>query len=582
MTVVAKWGARVAVAAAGDQMRLAGLSTGGFVAVWRHDTSAENPNGMPYNFDIRAQRFDGMATYSGASQLVNRSLFLAQMEPAVTATANGGFAVAFADVYGQFWPTPTGRLIDINFVDAQGQFVGTELEAYQVASADQSFPSLTTLSDGSVVVAWTASGPGNLEGQGSGILAWLITPGGALSGEPFVVNTTALNNQRDVSVSALNNGGFVVSWTDFSESADDDTAAVRGQVFEAGGQAVGTEFLINAETPLGQFAPRLAALEDGGFAAVWLTQTTLSGGRTGASVKAQLHEADGSVRVAEFLASSGPNQSALQHQADVVALRDGRFVVVWTDASFTASSTGYGAIRGQVFEANGGASGDAFLVSPAMAGLRHPTVTGLADGRFVVGWQSGEPAVPKLWGQVLDSREAAVQLVGTIGDDSHVGTRWNDTLQGLGGNDLLQGGAGRDVLFGGNGNDTLDGGAGNDVLVGGPGRDVLMGGAGADVFRFAATTHAGNGGGRDQITDFVSGLDRMDLSLIDADTTTPGVRDPFDFIGNTLFSGTAGELRYTPGNGILSGDVNGDGVADFRIELVGKPLLQLTDLILSM
>jgi Ca2+-binding RTX toxin-like protein len=62
------------------------------------------------------------------------------------------------------------------------------------------------------------------------------------------------------------------------------------------------------------------------------------------------------------------------------------------------------------------------------------------------------------------------------------------------------------VLDGGNGNDTLLGGNGADTLIGGTGNDILTGGKGGDVFVFAS------GFGKDVITDFQVGLDRIQLS----------------------------------------------------------------------
>ena len=51
------------------------------------------------------------------------------------------------------------------------------------------------------------------------------------------------------------------------------------------------------------------------------------------------------------------------------------------------------------------------------------------------------------------------------------------------------------------------------------------------------------------------------------------------FLGAELFTGTAGELRYNA-NGILMGDVDGDGNADFHIELKGVPTVAAADLLL--
>jgi hypothetical protein len=51
--------------------------------------------------------------------------------------------------------------------------------------------------------------------------------------------------------------------------------------------------------------------------------------------------------------------------------------------------------------------------------------------------------------------------------------------------------------------------------------------------------------------------------------------DDFTLIGVSNFSGTKGELResYSGGNTIVSGDVNGDGHADFSFALKGHFLL---------
>ena len=75
--------------------------------------------------------------------------------------------------------------------------------------------------------------------------------------------------------------------------------------------------------------------------------------------------------------------------------------------------------------------------------------------------------------------------------------------------------------------------------------------------------------GRDSIFDFSAGQkDRIDLSAIDANTQKGG-NQAFAFIGTKEFSGKAGQLRYEKARSdtYLSGDVNGDKIADFTIHL---------------
>lgn len=123
------------------------------------------------------------------------------------------------------------------------------------------------------------------------------------------------------------------------------------------------------------------------------------------------------------------------------------------------------------------------------------------------------------------------------------------------------GGSSRDLIWGNQFANELWGMGGDDVLNGFEGADKLYGGAGNDVFVFS---HVQKG---DRIMDW-NGGDKIDLREIDANGNLAGAQG-FHFIGNTAFSGIAGELHYA--NGVLEGDVNGDRIADFSVVLVGSP-----------
>jgi Ca2+-binding RTX toxin-like protein len=88
-------------------------------------------------------------------------------------------------------------------------------------------------------------------------------------------------------------------------------------------------------------------------------------------------------------------------------------------------------------------------------------------------------------------------LDGTINAEEIRGDRGNDTIRGFGGNDRLRGDKGNDIIDGGDGNDRLRGDAGDDILTGGAGRD-----------RFTFN----NRGGKDTVTDFTNGEDRLDFT----------------------------------------------------------------------
>jgi Ca2+-binding RTX toxin-like protein len=135
-------------------------------------------------------------------------------------------------------------------------------------------------------------------------------------------------------------------------------------------------------------------------------------------------------------------------------------------------------------------------------------------------------------------------------------------------------------LFGGAGNDTLRGGDGADTLIGGGGADSLTGGAGADVFRFDAASDS-TAGAADVIVGFQSGVDKVDLSRLDANSNAAGDQ-AFAWIGGAAFHGVAGELRaYDVGSTRwIEGDTDGDGDGDFAFMFQTVTPLEPGDFIL--
>jgi Ca2+-binding RTX toxin-like protein len=138
-------------------------------------------------------------------------------------------------------------------------------------------------------------------------------------------------------------------------------------------------------------------------------------------------------------------------------------------------------------------------------------------------------------------------------------------------------------IFGGAGADTLKGGANDDLIYAAAGADSLSGGGGADVFQYRATTDSpylsptgSTTEASDSIVDFLPGIDKIDLSLIDADPNTPGDQ-AFTWVTGS-FDGGAGRLGVSfQGNGVwaVHGDINGDFIADIQILVTvpnGQPL----------
>ncbi len=183
----------------------------------------------------------------------------------------------------------------------------------------------------------------------------------------------------------------------------------------------------------------------------------------------------------------------------------------------------------------------------------------------------------------LVGNAAANRLSGAGGNDLIMAGDGDDRLDGGSGDDTLMGEGGNDYILGGTGNDLLNGGAGNDTLVGGAGADSLTGGAGADRFVFGPGDLAVSATLSDKILDFSrADGDKIDLTGYDANTAT-AARDAFRFIGTGAFTRHAGELRIDTSGyyAVVSGDLNGDGVADFALNVSkGSGALITSDFIL--
>ncbi|MBJ7486504.1 calcium-binding protein [Brevundimonas sp.] len=82
------------------------------------------------------------------------------------------------------------------------------------------------------------------------------------------------------------------------------------------------------------------------------------------------------------------------------------------------------------------------------------------------------------------------------------------------------GSAGADTIFGSSTADPIFGGAGADILIGGGGADAIGGGAGADVFRYDGRGDSNQTSGFDNLYDFTTGEDRIDITALRATSVT--------------------------------------------------------------
>jgi Ca2+-binding RTX toxin-like protein len=271
--------------------------------------------------------------------------------------------------------------------------IGSEFLVNYITLGSQTDSELGVLSDGRLVASYSSYGTFGFDVSVSHIRATSFNAAGTFFYNDFMVNTTTENEQSESRIAVLNDGRYMIIWSDYSATGGDTSLyAVRARIFNADGTEAVPEFLINTTTANNQRESSIAVLADGRFVITW-TDTSVSGGDVSdGAIRARIFNANGTQSVPEFLV----NTTTLfqQYDSHVVALHDGRFVVTWTDDSQTGGDTSTSAVRARIFNANGTQSVPEFLVNSLVTGSQSDSqLAVLPDGRFIVSWTSGDTSL---------------------------------------------------------------------------------------------------------------------------------------------------------------------------------------------
>ncbi|MBV7477905.1 calcium-binding protein [Pseudomonas sp. PDM31] len=641
------------------------LANGGYVVAWQSD----NFDDMS---DIAVQIYNANGVKVGSESIVNTTRNGIQDSAQITALKDGGFVVSWAS-FGQDGSGWGGYLQRYN---ASGTKVGVETRVSTTTQSDQDGATVTGLADGGFMVVWE----GNGRDDTYGIFGQRFKADGSKSGGEVRINTRVADEQSDPIIKVLSNGNYVVTWQSAPDDGDgnDETDApgdVYAQLFNAAGVKVGAETRVNTTTAGYQEEPNVTAMTDGGYLVTWAGQGT--GDVNG--IFAQRFNASG-VKVGTETGINTIT-AGKQIFSQVTALADGGYVIAWESYGvpgqvdiytqrFDANGNKVSTLTGDALAntltwtsagsviIDGGAGNDTLTGGRANdhlnGGLGNDSLNGAAGADRLIGGDGSDRYYVDNAGDVVSETNAVTSTGGvdtvysslgayTLGSNvenlrllstgvaNGTGNSLNNVIDAGAGNNILNGGAGIDTLSyayataavtanlalttaqatggsgsdtllnfenltgssyhdkltgnalantltGGAGNDILTGGAGNDLLIGGTGLDKLYGGAGADKFDFNALNEMGLGALRDVIGDFktIEG-DKIDLSTLDANLAT-AANDAFSFIGSSAFSSNAtGQLRFA--GGILYGSTDADTAAEFEIQVLGVSTLKVTDLI---
>jgi hypothetical protein len=278
-------------------------------------------------------------------------------------------------------------------------------------------------------------------------------------GTEISVNTQTLYDQTLAQTAKLNSGGFVTVWVDWADSnnttvADGSWSAIKAQVFSATGVKVGIEIRVNTATLNWQQDPHVAVLQNGNFVVTWTDGWDYFswadhpgsqgvGGATadnyGKAIKLQVFSANGTPIGTEVVATTEIRTD--QTAEKITALSNGNFVVTWEDWSLSCewaadgslkSAGGRPGIKAQVFDPNGAKVGAELAVTGS--GYYSPQITTLVNGGFVMAWHDGRYSVDDVIAQVFSltgTKVGSEILVNTAGTGATFSTQSEERIVGL-------------------------------------------------------------------------------------------------------------------------------------------------------
>lgn len=285
-------------------------------------------------------------------------------------------------------------------------YVNPEFVAGDVTGAIDSQPVVAELDGGGFIVSWFSfyydSGTLN-----SLVMAQVYNADGSTKGESFTVNETTLGLVREIDVTGLTDGGYVVSW-----SISSGRTAVYSKQYDANSLEMGANIQASPAVN-GDFTnPSLLSTDNGGYILIYDSYSN------NGDIVAQVYDASGNSINSLPLGADG-SVGAYQKNPDMVMLNDGTVMVVWEQYDSSSNSK---VIMARQFDQQLNSLGNEFQISTATNLYAfNPIITALEGGGFAVAWGQSSDANTNsvsypVYGRVYDS------LLNPISSDYLMGT----------------------------------------------------------------------------------------------------------------------------------------------------------------
>ena len=361
------------------------LTDGGWVVTWVSSYEDGSGNG------IYAKRYDASGN---VVQMKDQSGTLGDIVRVATATSGNQSNPSVIQLAGGdlvfAWDSPDASgqgMFARRYGGATG--LGPEFQLNSYTTNDQSAfyrgGVLAALADGGWAVVWNSDGQ---DGYYQGVYGQVYNADGTLRHAEFQVSSYATYQHQEPQITSLPDGGFMVTWT--SNGQDGDSWGVYAQRYDAHGDRIGTEFRLNTTVSADQSSPAITVQGDGS-GVVFACEDNSAGNKV-VGKRIPLPDAGTSQAIEAAGAQQQVNVTTTNQQTNpvVTKLADGSYVVAWQ--SYNQDGYGWG-VYARHYDAAGheilwnGAQQELQLSTFNAQGNQYdPTIVGLADGTFAAAW----------------------------------------------------------------------------------------------------------------------------------------------------------------------------------------------------
>ncbi len=254
----------------GEQERpaLAVNNNGDFLVVWAsHSGTSESI------FDIKARLFKSNTATAGEF-LVNTTTAKSQTNPSAAASGNGNYVV----VWESWDQDGSDRGVFAQILDADGNPVGSEFQVNTTTAYSQAKPAVKFMPNGNFVVVWESWRQDIATPYGYGVFGKIFASDGSVVKDEFQINTYTNDYQWFGDIETFTDNSFIVVWCSWEQDGYD--GGIYMQQFDAAGNRIESEILVNRTTAYYQWLPRIRRFVDNGFAVAWSSWQT-DGSREG-------------------------------------------------------------------------------------------------------------------------------------------------------------------------------------------------------------------------------------------------------------------------------------------------------------